>query len=142
MLTITLPQESCNALICAVHAFVYDAPGCKQPLRQWQRLLGWINWGLNVQPLLRPALSSSYDKMCRKLHATRPMYINKSVKDDLLWVADMFDHHGGVHLLRSHAWCPHNADLEVLCDACLTGLGFWSSARQLDFMASLPSAPD
>ena len=95
-----------------------------------------------MQPLLRPALSSSYDKMCGKLHAACPMYINKSVKDNLLWIADMFDCHGGVHLLRSHAWRPHDADLEVLCDACLTGLDFWSSARQLGFMASLPSAPD
>lgn len=141
-MTVTLPPESCADLVRAIRTFVLDAPGRKRPLRQWQRILGWINWGLNVQPLLRPALTSSYNKLRGKIHAARPMFLNKSVTDDLLWVAEMFETHGGVHLLQSRAWKPCDANLEVFCDACLSGLGFWSPARHLGFMTSLPAVPD
>ncbi|EKM61562.1 uncharacterized protein PHACADRAFT_190737 [Phanerochaete carnosa HHB-10118-sp] len=141
-MTVALPDDARLDLVHSIREFVLDAPARKRPLRRWQRLLGWINWGLNVQPLLRPALASSYEKMRGKQHPARPLYLNKAVITDLLWVADMFEEYGGVHILRSRAWKPHEAELEVLCDACLTGLGFWSPARQEGFMAALPVSPD
>ncbi|GBE80967.1 hypothetical protein SCP_0306900 [Sparassis crispa] len=62
-MTITLLQESCTALVTHIRDFVTNAPRRRHPLRDWQRLLGWINWGLNVQPLLCPALQAAYTKI-------------------------------------------------------------------------------
>ncbi len=35
----------------------------KRNVRSWQQLAGWMNWCLNVYPLLRPALSNVYEKL-------------------------------------------------------------------------------
>lgn len=140
-MTITLPRDSKDALVAHIRAFVNDAPNRRRSLREWQRTLGWINWGLNFQPLLRPALESSYAKIKGKEFPRAPIYLNRTVKDDLLWVAALFDHGSGVHLLTAKLWPASAADLLIFCDASLTGLGFWSPQRQLGFAADLPVAP-
>ncbi|EKM60530.1 uncharacterized protein PHACADRAFT_83980 [Phanerochaete carnosa HHB-10118-sp] len=54
----------------------------------------------------------------------------------------MFDIHGGVHILQFLSWQLHDTDLELLCDACLTSLGFWSPACYEEFIAMLPVLPN
>ena len=49
-LTMTMPQESLQDLIAAIIKFTSSHR--KFTLRKWQRLAGWINWSLNVFPLL------------------------------------------------------------------------------------------
>ncbi|KAI0082949.1 hypothetical protein BDY19DRAFT_216431 [Irpex rosettiformis] len=45
---ISLPKQSTDLLVSAIRDFVLEASGRRRTLREWQRLLGWINWGLNV----------------------------------------------------------------------------------------------
>jgi hypothetical protein len=60
-MTITMPLDARSDLIRAVRPFAVI--GTRRPLRDFQRLAGWINWALNVYPLLRPGLSTMYEKM-------------------------------------------------------------------------------
>ncbi|KAI0374164.1 DNA/RNA polymerase [Pilatotrama ljubarskyi] len=138
---ITLPSQACSDLVAAIRSFLDNAPRRRRPLREWQRLLGWINWGLNVQPLLRPALQSSYDKITGLSIAHAPVYINASVTRDLSFIASIFEEHGGVHIMKASSWGPPEADLVVFCDACLTGLAFWIPIHNLAFVSDCPPAP-
>lgn len=141
-MTITLPRESADKLVRHVRSFVLDAPQRRRSLREWQQTLGWLNWGLNVMPLARPALQSSYAKMSGKLYPRARIFVNAVVRRDLLWVADMFERSTGVHLLRARSWRPDAADLTVYCDASLSGMGFWSPALQQGFFTNvLPPVP-
>ncbi|KAI0083139.1 hypothetical protein BDY19DRAFT_987963 [Irpex rosettiformis] len=112
-MVISLPKESTDFLVSAIREFVNEASRCRRTLREWQKLLGWINWGLN----------SSYDKIAGRHIASAPIYLNKRSINDLLWIADMFECYEGVHLLTNTTWELHDADLCIFCDASLTGLG-------------------
>ena len=136
---ITLPQESLVSLVNAIYRF-HDTPDRRQPLREWQRLLGWLNWALNVQPLLRPALQSSYGKISRKQISHAGIYLNARVKHDLTWLSNMLLQSEEVFIVQSTAWQPHQADLVIYCDACLTGMGFWSPKLQQAFVADVTSS--
>ncbi|THH27792.1 hypothetical protein EUX98_g6401 [Antrodiella citrinella] len=141
-MTISLPLESSQALVAAVRAFLDDCDSHRrQPLRHWQKLIGWINWGLNVQPLARPALQSSYAKIQGKQHAHAGVSINRAVRRDLEWVAALFARHDGVHVLTSRCWTPFQAELTIYCDASLDGMGFWCPQRLQGFAADNPPCP-
>ncbi|KAI9063515.1 DNA/RNA polymerase, partial [Trametes sanguinea] len=140
-MSITLPHESCAELVLAIRAFLKDAPRRRRTLREWQQMLGWLNWGLNVQPLLRPALQSSYAKISGMSIAHAPIYINARVTRDLMFVADIFERHGGVHIMKATTWGPRDADLLIFCDACLSGMAFWIPSLSLAFVADCPPAP-
>ncbi|KAF9001344.1 hypothetical protein BDQ17DRAFT_1187154, partial [Cyathus striatus] len=55
-------------LICQISDFI-NSHYLRHPLRDFQCLAGWINWALNVFPLLKPGLCSLYLKMAGKSHA-------------------------------------------------------------------------
>lgn len=139
-MTVTLPDDSRCDLVKAIRAFVSTSPR-KHSLQEWQRLLGWINWGLNVRPLLRPALQSSYEKLRGKSFPRAGIYLNVAVRRDLMWVADMFESGDGIHFFTARSWRPEQADLTVFCDASLSGMGFWSPQLERGFTSAKPSAP-
>lgn len=140
---ISLPIESTDLLVTAIRDFVHAAPARRRSLREWQRMLGWINWGLNIQPLLKPALQSSYEKITGRTIPSGRIFLNKRTTSNLLWVAEMFARHEGVYLLKALVWTPECADITIFCDACLSGLGFWSPHGQgVAFASDRPdSAP-
>jgi len=45
-----------------------------------QRILRWINWGLNTYPLVCPALQPAYTKISRKHISWAQLYLNWSSK--------------------------------------------------------------
>lgn len=138
-MTISLPSTSLQDLVDHIRAFCL-APQRRHSLRDWQRLLGWINWALNVQPLLRPALQSSYEKIRGRSNSFAQIYINRRVRTDLLWAADILRACSGLYILRSLSWSPQEANLTFYCDACLTGMGFWSPQLSKGFSAdTIPS---
>jgi hypothetical protein len=48
---ITMPSAARDELVLAIRTFAN--PRRRQSLRDFQRLAGWVNWALNVYPLLR-----------------------------------------------------------------------------------------
>jgi hypothetical protein len=59
-MTISMPAASKSELIIAICHFIDSSASRCHTLVEWQRLLGWTNWAINVFPMIRPALQSSY----------------------------------------------------------------------------------
>ena len=64
-------------LITSIQNFVNTSTLHTHPLMEWQHILGWINWGLNVFPLLCPSLQCSYEKISGKSHAHALVNLNR-----------------------------------------------------------------
>ena len=135
-MALSLPKSSRDELITAIRSFVSQR---KHPLRDWQHILGWINWALNVFPLLRPGLQSSYSKISGKVIAKAPIPLNKRVISDLSWVADRVALANGLYFFRELVWDASEADLIIYCDACMSGLGFYIPRTHHGFAASVPT---
>ena len=123
-MTITMSPEARNDLIGTIHDFA-NTPRRKS-LKDFQHLAGWINWALNVFPLLRPGLSGVYEKMRRGSFPYQKLSLNNAIRSELRWLADHIDRSDGVHVLKSREWSRADADQTYLCDACPSGMGYWS----------------
>ncbi|KAJ4486778.1 hypothetical protein C8J55DRAFT_410847, partial [Lentinula edodes] len=118
-MTITMPVEARADLSQAIRKFA--VVGNRWTLKEYQHLGGWINWSLNVYPLLRPALSALYEKMAGKTKSNQRIWTNKAVVRELLWFVEKLDVSDGVRMLDSEEWGLEEAELVIYCDACPTG---------------------
>jgi hypothetical protein len=135
-LSMTMPPEALTKLITAIRDFITAKH--KFTLREWQRLAGWINWSLNVFPLLRPALNNFYAKISGKSAPNKYIRINNAVQADLEWAASHLERDTGIRLLHQIHWDPSSADLTLYCDACLKGMGFWLSDTCVGYYSPVP----
>ena len=133
-----MPVDKRRELAQALHDFV-DRQACrgKRPLREWQRILGWANWGLNAYPLLKPALQSSYAKITGKKHALAAVPLNGRVVQDLAWMADRIMHCEGINVLQTKIWSLDEADIELYTDASASGLAFWTPTLDIAYVSSI-----
>jgi hypothetical protein len=140
-LTLTLPSESRQSLIEELRLWG-SKPAARShgafKLKKWQTLAGWVNWALNVYPLLRPALNNFYPKIAGKLAPRERVWVNNAIRDDFNWAANLIERSTGVRLLKSCAWDPSLADVTVYCDACLEGMGFWFPDHRVGYYSPVP----
>src|SRR5882724_10665101 len=87
-MTISMSDVSHNELITAIRSFIDTSQSRRHPVVEWLRILGWINWGLNAYPLVRPALQSAYVKISGKHIARAQVYLNRTVIRHFNWLAD------------------------------------------------------
>ena len=144
-LTLTLPEQNKVELVALLNDFARtpERSGVKYSLKDFQRMTGWFNWALNVYPLLKPALSNVYAKMSHS-KPDKPLtklYVNNSIRSDLLWAIDHLTRLPGTRVLQSRNWDPDNADLVAYCDASLDGLGFWYPGLSAGFWSVIPENP-
>ena len=124
-MTFTMSPDARSQLADAIDGFLRPPKGGRRhPLRRFQVIAGWINWSLNVFPLLWPGLSNIYDKTSRKKSADALVFLNKGVIDDLTWFRSHLLSLLGVLLLQSLSWDTSAAGRTFHCDASLAGLGF------------------
>jgi hypothetical protein len=134
-MTITMPAGSCTDLLNALREFAH--PNQRRPLRKFQWLAGCMNWALNANPILRPGMSSLYHKMSRKLHAHQLIWVSVSLCWELTWFANRVDESDGIHIMTSREWGRNDVDINLLCDACPIGMGFWYPAGCVGFQHAL-----
>ncbi|KIJ47962.1 hypothetical protein M422DRAFT_137633, partial [Sphaerobolus stellatus SS14] len=103
-MSISIPQSACQELVDVIATFIDSSMDHRRPLKKLQQLLGWANWALNVFPLLRPALQSSYDKIAGKHIPDAKIYLNRSVIRDLEWLATHVRLNHGLHYFRDVKW--------------------------------------
>jgi hypothetical protein len=119
--------------------------GTRRSLRDFQRLAGWLNWALNVYPLLRPGLSALYAKTAGKLVSKALIWVNRDVVRELLWVVAHLQSAEGVFFFKSESWSyAHLRDdvLKVYTDASGNGMAFWVPSLNVGYQSPLPgSAP-
>ncbi|KAL7412728.1 hypothetical protein BDY24DRAFT_327620, partial [Mrakia frigida] len=108
-LEVSLSLENRRLLSDRILAFVKEP---KQPLKEWRRLLGWMSWSLNVDPLLKPLLSSSYEKILEKNHENAPIFLNQAVTNNLSVFANEILVSRPLHLLDPGVveWNNNEAD--------------------------------
>ncbi|KAJ7048235.1 hypothetical protein C8F01DRAFT_1285877 [Mycena amicta] len=135
-MTMSLPPAAKADLIAAVRDFIASR---QRTLHEFQCLTGWINWAFNMFFLLRPALSNIYDKMAGKSKPHAPIYINNAIRSDLLWFVQHLENSDGTLLLDSLDWNPMTeAHATLMCDASLSGMGFWVPGHLLGFHSPVP----
>ena len=110
----------------------------KRNVRNWQCLAGWVNWCLNVYPLLRPALSNVYEKLRSQPNQNGSIWVNNTVRANLAWALDKIRSSSGLLLLETTSWTLDTATFTIYCDACPTGLGFWYPDLNQGFIAETP----
>lgn len=137
----TLPKDAKNDLIAKMKHFAESPKGKSKYFtkRDWQRLTGWVNWGLNIFLLLTPCLANIY----AKLNAVRDcpharIWSNKAIRADLLWSIAHMEQSNGTWILKSMAWNEVEADFIIESDACFTGLAFWYPHTCWAFYAPAP----
>ncbi|KAF8240279.1 hypothetical protein L208DRAFT_1352889 [Tricholoma matsutake] len=131
-----MPFEACQDLLAVIRAFAN--PNQCRSLKDFQHLAGWVNWSLNVYPLLRPSLSSIYEKMHRGLSPFQKLSINNAICSELHWLADHIEHSDGVHIIESREWSRSDAHDTYLSDACPSGMGYWSLRTREGFQCAIP----
>ncbi|EIM91710.1 uncharacterized protein STEHIDRAFT_126712 [Stereum hirsutum FP-91666 SS1] len=107
-LSISIEKDSRRLHATAIRDFLAVR---HRPLVEWQRILGWANWFLNVDPLLRPGLQSAYAKIRGKNARNAPVFLNVAVRKDLGWFADQVVRSRGVFMLEVSDWGIGEADL-------------------------------
>ena len=103
-------------------------------LQTWLRTLGYANWALNAFPILKPTLNSSYDKVSGKTLLSQAVYINRDVRNDLLWFADSAARLDGIRLFDAKDWDAAEVDIQIWCDASKDGLAFWAPQSSSAFI--------
>ena len=109
----------------------------RRKVKEWQQLAGWVNWALNVYPLLRPALNNLYSKIRGKDQKAK-VWANKAIKEDLEWARQKVGESDGVLLLRSVSWEIDEAMCVMEMDVCPEGIAFWYPATKRGFVATNP----
>lgn len=134
-LKFSLAPEKKSELISKIGSFI----GSNQNnLREWQRLLGWCSWALNVFPLGRVALQSSWDKIAGKTHKRLVVPHNKDIQTDLRWLALNLSRSDGINLLEASLWSIAEADVVFAADACPSGIGIWVPESLIGYHAKIP----
>ncbi|KAF9034568.1 hypothetical protein BJ165DRAFT_1356210 [Panaeolus papilionaceus] len=144
-LELSLSKSAITALLDELEYWVSTSTtpakrGCT--LRQWQHLTGWINWALNVFPLVKPALSCIYEKMRGKTSPMVRFRPNNAIRNDLRWAISHIRSSPGIRILDNLHWHPSEADFTIYCDASLTGMGFYSRELHLGFTCSITHTED
>ena len=137
-MTVSMSLESRTELVEAIQSFLtYPRSGKRRrTLREFQQLAGWVNWALNVYPLLKPSLCGIYEKIAGKTRFDASLYVGIGIERELFWLRKHVQSSDGVYFFKSVIW--HNPDVIGYCDASLSGLGFWFPQSNDGYTSPLP----
>ncbi|KAF9000976.1 hypothetical protein BDQ17DRAFT_1172108, partial [Cyathus striatus] len=74
------------------------------PLRDFQHLAGWVNWALNVFPLLKPGLCAVCLNISGKSHPHEHLYLNNDIHSDLHWLVSWLQLSDALHIIQDISW--------------------------------------
>lgn len=140
---VSISDDRRNDLISAIEDFIAlpDSGRRRHSLREFYRLAGWINWVLNVFPLLRPGLCELYAKMAGKTRIHAQIQVSVGLVRELKWLLKHLRAADGIRMLESVEWSPEEADLTAFTDASGSGLAFYSPAHRTGFQSPLVPRP-
>ena len=97
-MSLSLPEEAKRKL-CEELKF-WSEKEKKEKVKHWYRMGGWVSWGLNIYPLLRPALNNFYPKLKGRRDSTSQIWINNSIHNDFQWALRLIKNSSGICLLK------------------------------------------
>ena len=139
-MTVSMSDAKRSKLIEACTEFTVR--GAYKTLREFQRLQGWVNWALNVFPHLQPALCESYHKIIGKARPNAAIWVNNTMRRELLWFINHISNSNGIHMLKSVEWSPYDrmaSTLIAYSDASALGMGIWFLGEYAGFQCRLPA---
>ena len=83
LMHVQMSLDLCSLLVDRIQAFAQK--GARRTLCDFQRLAGYLNWALNVYPMLRPGLLALYAKMAGKEQQAALLWVNCAVVHELHW---------------------------------------------------------
>lgn len=137
--SMSLSPDSITLMVADISGFLAH-PSRKPPLRDWQRLAGYLNWALNVLPWARPALTEMYRKMRGKSISFRGIPINAEVKQDLTWFTTVAEQCIGIRFADAQSWADSDADFVGWTDASNLGLSFVYAGNGFTYQLRPPAA--
>ncbi|KIL70715.1 hypothetical protein M378DRAFT_155654 [Amanita muscaria Koide BX008] len=138
-MTVTMPIEKLKELLEAIPTFCYPSNNSRyQLLRHFMQVAGWINWALNVFPLLKPALSGLFYRIRGKDEPNELVFVDRVICFELEWFTSHARRSNGIHVMESIAWRPAEANWVFYCGASLDGLGCYFPAESTAFCAAAP----
>lgn len=81
-MTFTLPETARTSLLEALRTWAIrpvEGQGRYFKLKYWQKTSGWINWALNIYPLLRPCLNNFYPKTSGVHNPSKNIRVNYAI---------------------------------------------------------------
>jgi hypothetical protein len=139
---VTMDSEDKAKLLERVADFIHTAPcGTRRSLREFQQLAGWINWALNVFPLLKLGLSNVYDKISGKTKSHAMIYVSKGVVDDLRWLYDHVEASYRIRVFEATDWSIDQVDYTAYGDASTMGMGYYFVETKCGYQSHLPLNP-
>ncbi|EIW86550.1 hypothetical protein CONPUDRAFT_33907, partial [Coniophora puteana RWD-64-598 SS2] len=99
-----MPRESLARLIELMLDFVTTRR--RRTLREFQHVAGNVCWGLNVHPLIRPGLSTTYEKMEGKTRGNARIWVSTRLVEEFLWAVGHLGTSHGVFFFKSLTWTP------------------------------------
>ncbi|KAI6153030.1 hypothetical protein BKA82DRAFT_3970091, partial [Pisolithus tinctorius] len=141
LMRVQMTLESHEHLLDQVRSFADQ--GTRRLLRDFQRLAGYLNWALNVYPMLRPGLSALYAKTAGKNHIGALLWVNRDLVCELLWFTSHIETSDGVFFLSSVSWDHRHLPARTLVaftDASHDGLGFWFPSLNLGYTLHIPAS--
>ena len=136
-MTITVPKEKLEKIIQAIHTFCFPKSG-SQTLQHFTEMTGILNWSLSAFPLLKPGLRALYEKIDHDLKSNAQIPITPNIRFELSWFAAHAKKLGGIHIIKSIAWKPAEADHIFFCNAARGGLGCYFPEKSTGYRVSAP----
>ncbi|KAG6326525.1 hypothetical protein ID866_12564, partial [Astraeus odoratus] len=102
LMQVQMTDDSCEHLITFVSDFTHRGTCCS--LHNFQRLAGYLNWALNIYPLLCPGLLAVYAKTAGKIHQNAPLWVNHDVVQELSLLVHHLCSSNGVYVLSTLSW--------------------------------------
>ena len=142
-MTITLPKEKLDKLLSTIQYFCSPGSG-PQTLNDLMRLAGFMAWSLDAFPMLKPGLRALHaaigSNSQKKLN--EDVDVDAAIKFELSWFAAHAEKLQGVHIIKSIAWTPAQANHHFFCDASRGGLGCYYKEASIGFRATSPPKGD
>ncbi|KAF8985854.1 hypothetical protein BDQ17DRAFT_1259984, partial [Cyathus striatus] len=126
-MSISMAPGKKEELIDPICQFI-DSKHIRHPVN-FQHLAGWVNWALNVFPLLKPGLCSVYLKIAGKSHPYECLYLNNDICTDLCWLITHLHVSHELLILEDILLSPSSVDTVLHVDVSLEGIGIWDSAN-------------
>src|SRR5882762_5700799 len=101
-----------------------------------------MNWSFTVFLLLKPSLSTIYQKISGKTLSLAPIRVNNAIIFKLEWFMNHARASNGIFLLKTVAWDPTTELVNTtvcFADACLGGMAFWYPELKLGYQCRVPS---
>ena len=90
--------------------------------------------GFDIHPTLQPALNIFYPKLKGRCDSSSQIWVNNDICNNFEWALKILQNLSGVHLLKSISWSTNKATITILCDACLSRMGFWNLTTNQGFI--------